>query len=276
MSAQPKGCDYQTQKMNIIVLLTDFGLNDSFVGVMKGVISRINPQAKIVDLCHEIESHNIHDAAFLLESSYPYFPEGTVFLIVVDPGVGSERKSVIVETEKYIFVAPDNGVLSFLTERDIKRIIQITNEEYFLKPVSHTFHGRDIFAPVAAHLSRGENVEKFGPAIRKINRLKFPEPQVKNNRLLGEVMYVDHFGNLITNINQDAFLRFIESKKFQIVIGKAKISKISSSYREGKEGLPIAIFGSFDNLEISLYGDDASRRLNLNKGSKISIEKETT
>lgn len=262
--------------MNTIVLLTDFGLNDSFVGVMKGVISRINPQAKIIDLCHKIESHNIHDAAFLLESSYPYFPEGTVFLIVVDPGVGSERKSVIVETEKHIFVAPDNGVLSFLTERDIKRIIQITNEEYFLKPVSHTFHGRDIFAPVAAHLSRGETVEKFGPAIRKINRLKFPEPQVKNNRLLGEVMYVDHFGNLITNINQDAFLRFIESKKFQIVIGKAKISKISSSYQEGKEGLPIAIFGSFDNLEISLYKDDASRRLNLNKGSKISIEKETT
>ncbi len=262
--------------MGIIVLLTDFGLNDSFVGVMKGVISRINPQVKIVDLCHKIESHNIHDAAFLLKSSYPYFPEGTIFLIVVDPGVGSERKSVIVETEKYIFVAPDNGVLSFLVERDIKRIIQITNGEYFLKPVSHTFHGRDIFAPVAAHLSRGETVEKFGPAIRKINRLKFPEPQLKNNRLMGEVMYVDHFGNLITNINQDAFLRFIEGEKFQIIIGKAKISKISSSYQEGKEGLPIAIFGSFDNLEISLYRDDASRRLNLNKGSKISIEKETT
>ena len=111
--------------MSVIGLLTDFGLNDNFVGVMKGVIYRINPQAKIVDLCHEIESHNIYDAAFLLKSSYPYFPEGTVFLIVVDPGVGSERKSVIVETEKYIFVAPDNGVLSFLTERDIKRELKM-------------------------------------------------------------------------------------------------------------------------------------------------------
>jgi S-adenosylmethionine hydrolase len=262
--------------MGVIGLLTDFGLNDNFVGVMKGVISRINPQAKIVDLCHEIESHNIHDAAFLLKSSYPYFPEGTVFLIVVDPGVGSERKSVIVETEKYIFVAPDNGVLSFLTERDIKRIIQITNEKYFLKPVSCTFHGRDIFAPVAAHLSRGEKVEKFGTAIKEIKRIKFPEPQVKNNRLMGEVMYVDHFGNLTTNINRDVFLRFIEDKKFQIVIGKAKISKISSSYQEGEKGLPIAIFGSFDNLEISLYRDDISQRLNLNKGSKIYIEKKTT
>jgi len=262
--------------MSIIALLTDFGLNDNFVGVMKGVIYHINPEVKIVDLSHQIESHNIHEAAFLLKSSYPYFPEGTVFLIVVDPGVGSGRKSVIVETEKYLFVAPDNGVLSFLMERDIKRIIQITNEEYFLKPVSRTFHGRDIFAPVAAHLSKGEKVEKFGPGTRKIEKLTFPEPQVKNNRLVGEVIYVDRFGNLITNINQDTFLRFIKGKKFQIVIGKAKIPKISSSYQEGKEGLPVGIFGSFDNLEILLYRDDASRLLNLHKSSKIYVEKSTT
>lgn len=262
--------------MGVIALLTDFGLNDNFVGVMKGIIYRINPGARIVDLCHQVESHNIREAALLLKSSYPYFPEGTVFLIVVDPGVGTRRKSVIVETERYLFVAPDNGVLSFLMERDIKRIIQITNEEYFLKPVSRTFHGRDIFAPVAAHLSKGENVEKFGPRIRNIDRLEFPEPQVKNKRLVGEVIYVDRFGNLITNINQDTFLRYIEGKKFQIVIGKAKISKISSSYQEGKQGLPIAIFGSFDNLEISLYWDNAFRRLNLNKGSKIYIQKSTT
>jgi len=215
--------------MGIIALLTDFGLNDNFVGVMKGVIYHINPEVKIVDLSHQIESHNIHEAAFLLKSSYPYFPEGTVFLIVVDPGVGSERKSVIVETEKYLFVAPDNGVLSFLMERDMKRIIQITNEEYFLKPVSRTFHGRDIFAPVAAYLSKGEKVEKFGSQTRKIEKLTFPEPQVKNNRLVGEVIYVDRFGNPITNINQNTFLQFIKGKKFRIVIGKAKISKISSS-----------------------------------------------
>jgi len=262
--------------MGVIALLTDFGLNDNFVGVMKGVIYRINPEVKIVDLSHQVEPHNIREAAFLLRSSYPYFPERTVFLIVVDPGVGSERKSVIVETEKYLFVAPDNGVLSFLRETDMKRIIQITNEEYFLKPVSRTFHGRDIFAPVAAYLSKGEKVEKFGPGMRKIEKLRFPEPQVKNNRLVGEVIYVDRFGNLITNINQDTFLRFIKTKKFRIVIGKAKISKINFSYQEGKEGLPIGIFGSFDNLEISLYRDDASRRLNLHKGSKIYIEKSSS
>jgi len=261
--------------MGIISLLTDFGLRDNFVGVMKGVIYGINPQAKIVDLCHEIESHNIQDAAFLLQSSYPYFPRGTVFLVVVDPGVGSERKSIIVQTEKYIFVAPDNGVLSFLKE-DIKRIIQITNEDYFLKPVSHTFHGRDIFAPIAAHLSRGEKVEKFGTAVKKIKKIKFPSPQVKRNCLMGEVMYVDRFGNLITNISQDAFLRFIEGKKFQLVAGKTKISRISSFYQEGKKGLPIAIFGSFRNLEISLYRDDASRLLNLRKGGKIYVKKSTT
>jgi len=262
--------------MGVIGLLTDFGLSDNFVGVMKGVIYRINPQARIVDLCHEIESHNIRDAAFLLKSSYPYFPEGTVFLVVVDPGVGSKRKSVIVQTGKFIFVAPDNGVLSFLREKDIKRIIQITNENYFLKPVSGTFHGRDIFAPVAAHLSRGEKVEKFGTAIKGIKKLKFPSPQVKKNRLMGEVMYVDRFGNLITNISQDAFMRFIAGKKFQIVVRKTKIAKISSFYQEGKEGLPIAIFDSFRNLEISLYRDDASRLLNLHKGSKIYVEKSTT
>ncbi|MFQ5867539.1 MAG: S-adenosyl-l-methionine hydroxide adenosyltransferase family protein [bacterium] len=262
--------------MGVIALLTDFGLNDNFVGVMKGIIYRINPGVRIVDLCHQVESHNISEAALLLKSSYPYFPEGTVFLVVVDPGVGTMRKSVIVETERYLFVAPDNGVLSFLMKRDVKRIIQITNEEYFLKPVSRTFHGRDIFAPVAAHLSKGENVEKFGPQVREIGRLEFPEPQVKKKRLVGEVIYVDHFGNLITNINQDTFLRYIEGKKFQIVIGKAKISKISSSYEEGKQGLPIAVFGSFHNLEISFYRDNAFRRLNLNKGSKIYIQKSTT
>jgi S-adenosylmethionine hydrolase len=262
--------------MSVIGLLTDFGFNDNFVGVMKGVIYRINPQARIVDLCHEIEPQNIYDAAFLLKSSYPYFPEGTVFLIVVDPGVGSERKCVIVETERYIFVAPDNGVLSFLTERDIKRIIHISNEEYFLKPVSGTFHGRDIFAPVAAHISRGEKIEGLGTAIKEIKRLKFPSPQVKKNLLMGEVIYVDRFGNLITNINRDVFLRFVEGKKFQIGIGKVKLSKISSSYQEGKKGLPIAIFDSFHNLEISFYGNDASRRLKLNKGSKIHVEKRST
>ncbi len=262
--------------MGVIVLLTDFGLNNNFVGVMKGVIYRINPRARIVDLCHEIESHNIHDAAFLLRSSYPYFSEGTIFLTVVDPGVGSERKAVIVETEKHIFVAPDNGILSFLGAKEIKRIIQITNEEYFLKPVSDTFHGRDIFAPVAARLSRGEEVEKFGTPGKEIKKLKFSAPEVRKNRLTGEVIYVDRFGNLLTNISRDAFLGFVKDKKFCIVIGKTKIAKISSSYEEGKKGLPVAIFDSFHNLEISLYRDDASRRLNLNKGSKIRVEKRTT
>jgi len=262
--------------MSVIALLTDFGLNDNFVGVMKGVIYRINPEAKIVDLFHQVESHNIRDAAFLLKGSYPYFPEGTIFLVVVDPGVGGERKSIIVKTKKHLFVAPDNGVLSFLKEKEIKMIVEITNEEYFLKPVSSTFHGRDIFASVAAHLSKGKNVKNFGPVIREMEKLEFPEPQLKNNRLVGEVMYIDHFGNLITNISRDTFLRFIEGKKFKIAIGKAKISKISSSYQEGKKGLPIAIFDSFDNLEISLYCDDASRHLNLHKDSKIYIEKNTT
>ena len=262
--------------MKIIALLTDFGLSDNFVGVMKGVIYRINPEAKIVDLCHQIESHNIYQAAFLLKKSYPYFSEGTVFVVVVDPGVGGERKPIIVKTEKYLFVAPDNGVLSFLVERDIKKIIHITNEEYFLKPVSRTFHGRDIFAAVAAHLSEGERIENFGPAIKDMERIELPEPGVEKNRLLGEIIYVDRFGNLITDINRDVFLQFIERKKFRIVIGETRISKISSSYQEGKEGSPIAIFDSFDNLEISLYRSDASRSLNLNKGSKIYIEKSNT
>jgi len=262
--------------MGVIALLTDFGLSDNFVGVMKGVIYGINPEVRIIDLCHQIESYNVREAAFLLKSSYPYFPEGTVFLVVVDPGVGSERKSIIMETENYFFVAPDNGVLSFLLERDIKRIIQISNEKYFLKPVSRTFHGRDIFAPVAAHLSKGEKVENFGSPIKDIEKIELPEPRVEKNGLSGEVIYVDRFGNLITNINKDTFLRFVGGKKFQIVMGKATISRISSSYKEGKKGLPLAIFGSFDNLEISLYGDDASRGLNLKKGSKIYIKKSST
>lgn len=262
--------------MGVIGILTDFGLDDNFVGAIKGVIYRINPEAKIVDISHNVESHNIREAAFLLKSSFPYFPERTVFLIVVDPGVGGKRKAIIVDTEKYLFVAPDNGVLSFLKEKEIKRILQITNRKYFLKPVSDTFHGRDIFAPVAAHLSRGEDVLRFGRKIRKIERLSFSEPQVVGSRLLGEVIYVDRFGNLITNISHRAFSQFIGKRKFKIFIGKKKISRISSSYEEGKEGELIAIFGSFGNLEISLYCNDACRHLNLKKGDGIRIERNTS
>lgn len=248
--------------MTIITLLTDFGLEDNFVGVMKGVILGINPVARIVDITHNVRPQDIMSAAFLLKGSYKYFPKGTIHLVVVDPGVGSKRKAIIVKTEDYIFVGPDNGVLSLaLDECKIKKIIHITNVNYFLKPVSDTFHGRDVFAPVTGYLAKGIQLEKFGREVREYKKLDIPK--VKAGK--GQIIYIDRFGNLVTNIPKGV------SGKIQFK--GISIDKISSSYAEVEIGRPLAIFGSFGNLEISIRNGSAKDYFRAKIGDEVRIGK---
>ena len=257
----------------IITLLTDFGLRDNFVGVVKGVILGINPQARIVDISHGITPGDILQAAFLLESSYRYFPYGTIHLIIVDPGVGSGRKAIIVKTKNYYFVGPDNGVLapSLEAEEKVIKIISITNQRFYLKPTSSTFHGRDIFAPVAAYLSCGRNISEFGVSQKDYRHLEFPRPVIGKKTLLGRIIYIDRFGNLVTNIPQDVFRRFVGKASFHIHLKNKIISQISKSYLDADKNKPLAIFGSSGNLEISISCGNAKNYFAARRGVKVWV-----
>src|SRR6266513_2460018 len=214
----------------IVTLTTDFGLNDHFVGTMKGVILKIVPNAEIVDICHSVQAFDILDGALALAQAYFYFPPRTVHLVIVDPGVGSARRPIVASSEEYNFVAPDNGVLSLMYAREERLSVRhITSDHYFLQPLSNTFHGRDIFAPVAAYLAKGVVDEKFGEEITDFVRFNAPKPKaVDANTLRGVVLKVDRFGNLVTNITPaDAPLLFQpQPPHFKIVIGKREITEM--------------------------------------------------
>jgi len=184
--------------MRLITLLTDFGMKDWFVGAMKGVILSLQPRATVVDITHEIPTGDVRAGAFALAASYWLFPRGTIHLAVVDPGVGSQRKAIAVRTTDYVFLGPDNGVLSWaLARQKVRAIHALENEHYFLRNVSRTFHGRDIFSPVAAHLSRGVSIKRLGPPLLDFQRLEWPEPRQRKGRIEGQVVYIDRFGNAI-------------------------------------------------------------------------------
>ena len=191
----------------IITLTTDFGSNDHFVGTMKGVILDITPDAEIVDICHSVQAFDVLDGALTISQAYSYFPTRTIHVVVVDPGVGTQRRPILASCDKYHFIAPDNGVLSLVYAREERMHVRhITSEHYFLQPVSNTFHARDIFAPVAAWLAKEVDSQKFGEEVEEYVRFNAPKPKaVDENRLRGVVLKVDRFGNLITNITpQDA------------------------------------------------------------------------
>jgi len=194
--------------VQIITLTTDFGTQDWFGGTMKGVIFGVAPRATIVDITHEIPAGDIRAGAFALAASCRFFPKGTVHVAVIDPGVGGRRKAIAVQTANYFFVGPDNGVLSFALAREkIKSLHRLENPDCFLQPVSQIFHGRDIFAPVAAHLGCGTSVGKLGPAQKGFVRLSWPQPRVRRNRIEGEVVFIDRFGNAMTNIKNSSLSR---------------------------------------------------------------------
>ena len=259
------------EQARVITLTTDFGTRDGYVGVMKGVILGINPRVQLVDLSHEIAPQDIWEGAFVLAASYRYFHPGTVHLVVVDPGVGGERKAIAVEAGDWLFVGPDNGVFGLIYLREqVHRVVEIANPRFFLPQVSHTFHGRDIFAPVAAHLSLGVPVTELGPELNSCQGLNFPEPQVEGDRIEAQVVHVDRFGNLITNLPRE-FLGDLGGKAIKVLAGGQVISGLSRSYAEAGEGELLALFDSSDLLEIAQNGGSAHRALGLGRGDRVEV-----
>ncbi|MDQ3634998.1 MAG: SAM-dependent chlorinase/fluorinase [Acidobacteriota bacterium] len=253
---------------NIIALLTDFGIKDYFIGAMKGVILSIIKNAEIVDITHEIPPQNIRSASFVLSACYKNFPEKTIFTTVVDPGVGSNRRAILVETENYYFIAPDNGLLNFIfdNEKDF-RVFELTVDKFFNKPVSKTFHGRDIFSPAAAHLSNGVKPEEFGAEIKDFIFHKTESPKrLDENTIEAEIIHADHFGNLITNLKKGDL-----PEKFTLEINGKKIEKLQSFFAEAKAGELFMIFGSADFLEIAANQNSAKRILKAKVGQKIAV-----
>ena len=258
----------------VITLMTDFGTRDHFVGVMKGVIINISPQARIVDITHAVPPQDIHGAAFLINSAYRYFPNGTIHVVVVDPGVGSCRRGIVCQTDTAYFVCPDNGVLSHvLGDSSAHRVVALDNAAYWLSEISNTFHGRDIFAPVAAHLSRGISLNQFGDAANNLVRLPIPTPQVKTTTIVGSIIWADRFGNLITNVTLDMLESFGMDSGFVIRAGKAEIYQLKCTYAESEKGKCLAIIGSSGYLEISVNHGSAAQVLGLKCDDVIEIRK---
>jgi hypothetical protein len=249
----------------VIALVTDFGLADNFAGVMKGVIARHCPEANVIDLTHGIPAQSVMHAALVLLGSYRHFPEGTIFAVVVDPGVGSERKIIAVATAEYTFLAPDNGVLSPVA-RECRgaRFYEIT---YRPPELSETFHGRDIFAPVAGMLAAGRPVEDFAREIPAMAEFEIPKAKVSANKISGSIVYVDTFGNCMSNIP-----RLAVRGEAKVRTGKTKIDGISKSYAEKEAGQALAIFNSFDMLEIAVNRGSAAERLGMKIGAEVVVE----
>lgn len=263
----------------VITLTTDFGVNDHYVGTIKGVILSINPQAQVVDLCNAVQSYDILDGAITISQAYRYYPADTVHMVVVDPGVGTPRRPILVTGEKHIFLAPDNGVLSFVYEREERLSVRhITSEHYFLQPVSNTFHGRDVFAAVAGWLSKGVEVSKFGDEITDFVRFAAPKPKAVDAKTLkGVVLKVDKFGNLVTNFSEhDVPQLFAQpAPAFKMAVGKAQVTKLAKAYAEGAAGEVFAIVGSMGFVEISANRAAATQAVGAGKGAEVTLTLES-
>ncbi|MBZ5516085.1 MAG: SAM-dependent chlorinase/fluorinase [Acidobacteriia bacterium] len=262
-------------RKQVVTLITDFGDADYYVGVMKGVIAGINPDAEIVDICHQVNSYDIFDGAYTLAQSYRFFPTDTIHLIVVDPGVGTARRPILARTMDYKFVAPDNGVLSLIFEREESiEVRHVTSDHYFLNPVSNTFHARDIFAPVAGWLSKGVEVDKFGEPIDDYAKFLSPRPKrVGDHFLKGVALRVDKFGNIITNISPEDLPQLFQENPppFKIVINQQEITRLNLSYSMGKPSEIFAIVGSSGFLEICTNRGSAAKALNASRGAEIGV-----
>jgi S-adenosyl-L-methionine hydrolase (adenosine-forming) len=261
--------------ISLITLLTDFSDRDYFVASMKGVILNINPQARIVDLSHQVGPYQIEDAAYLLKSSYRYFPDGTVHIAVVDPGVGSARRPLLVSTSRYYFLAPDNGLLTDVVHEELSvEVRQIENKQYRLDAEGATFDGRDLFAPAAAWLTRGQAPGTFGRLIRDITTLPAHEPAWEGSTFVGRIVYVDHFGNLISNITPSHLADIRRSTKrtsVSIHIAGMTIEDLTSSYADGAIDSPYALINSNGQVEVFIKEGSAANRLNIGRGARIEI-----
>ena len=257
----------------MITLTSDFGLKDPYVAEMKGVILTINPQATIIDVTHSVEKFNVRMGAFMLASAAPYFPEGTIHLAVIDPDVGMERRAILIQTTRGFFVGPDNGILMLAAQNQgIEHLYEISNAKFMLLKVSSTFHGRDVFAPGAAHLDKGIKPSEFGPEITEVATPKFVSVERRNSSLIGEVWHIDDFGNIITNISQ----KDLPQNRVIKVILPSVLQNISfgKTYAQAKPHEPLALIGSHGFLEIALNQGNAAEKFHAKVGDKIEVSTE--
>ncbi len=258
----------------IITLTTDYGTSDHLVGVLKGVILRIVPNATIVDINHHVVPFDVLDGALTIGSAYRYFPPRTVHVVVVDPSVGTERRPILVTADQQYFVAPDNGVLSLIFEREeVVLARHVTAEHYFLNPVSNTFHGRDVFAPVAAWLAKTFQTEAFGEEITDYVRFTLPRAKPAGSALKGVVLRVDAFGNLVTNFTADDLPQAMSTDgKIGLQVGGKRVEKLAQTFAQGAAGEPLAVVGSSGLLEIAVNKGNAARALGVNRGAEVLLE----
>lgn len=259
----------------IVTLLTDFGTRDYFVGAMKGALLSVNPEAQIVDITHEVAPHDVEEAAFTLLAAYETFPAGTVHVAVVDPGVGSARRAIAVESAGQLFVGPDNGVFGHVYERLGRfRVFHAVKKKFFRKPVSTTFHGRDVFAPVAGALSRGTRARELGPEVTDFVRLPFAAPfQRDASTLVATVIHVDRFGNCVTNVVPRDLGEGASERGASLIVEGREISSFRSFFADESSapGEPFAVWGSAGLLEIAVFKDSAARVLRLGRGSEFEV-----
>lgn len=259
--------------MTIVTLMTDFGLKDGNVGVMKGVIARIAPQAQIIDLSHLIGPQQVAEAALILHRSVPYFPPGAIHIVVVDPGVGTARRPLAAELDGQYYVGPDNGTLTRWLERVERagrpvRFVHLDRPEYWLPEVSHVFHGRDIFAPSAAHLAAGVPLQALGSPLHDPLRLALPQPRPSPNGWQAEILHIDHFGNLSTSL----YTEHLAGRRVAAVqVGGERIPGLVNTFGERPAGTLIALFGSTGNLIVSVVNGSAAQRLNANVGDPVEV-----
>ena len=258
----------------IITLTTDYGINDHLVGAMKGVILSINPEVTLLDITHGVLPHDILDGALTIGQAFHYYPPKTVHVVVVDPGVGTQRRPILVAADQHYFVAPDNGVLSAVYDKtEALSVWNLTSEHYFRQPMSKTFHGRDIFAPVAAWLTKSWQSSAFGEPITDFVRFSLPKPKPDGKMIKGVVLRVDHFGNLITNFTaENSPALFAEDAKFTIRAGNGTVTKMVPTFAQGGPGEPVAIIGSSGYLEICVNRGNAAKTLASMRGAEVSIE----
>lgn len=254
----------------VIALLTDFGTEDGYVGAMKGKILSLSAEANVVDISHEIEPFNTRQAAFCLSNCYSFFPEKTVFVIVVDPGVGTKRKGLVIQTAKYFFIGPDNGVFSFIYEKEAYNSFEI-NPKTIPWKISPTFHGRDIFSPLAAYISGGKSIRKFLMPIKKNVTFIKPIKKVEANRFKIPVAHIDHFGNIILNFQKTDYSKLVKSKKFKITFRKFIFKKIQKTFGNVSEGKILLVWDSSEYLQIAKNEGNAAKELGVDVNGEMEL-----
>src|SRR5699024_2986914 len=256
---------------NVITLTTDFGLKDYYVSAMKAVMLGIAPEARLIDVSHDIPSQDIMAGSWVLKNSAMLFPSGTVHTVVIDPGVGTERKAIALQVEDQYFVGPDNGIFSLLTAERSYKAVHLTKQEYLRDEPSATFHGRDIYAPAAAHLSRGVELQDLGEPIDELVSYRWMQPIADKDGLEGTVIHIDKFGNLVTNISGSLIDEAVGNKKVKIYVGNIILNNLDQTFGEVAEGEPVAYIGSAGMLEVGINKGNAEQMLGVQKGAQLSI-----